>query len=360
VSSVSSTPEVTETANALSEHDSAHIVRDLPVLVLLPHNRCNCRCLMCDIWKIRDTREIRASDLAPHLESLRLLNVKWVVFSGGEPLLHSDLASLGNPLREQGIRVTLLTAGVILERFARLVAENADDIIVSIDGPQNIHDEIRGIPRAFARLTNGVAALRRIRPTIAVAARCTIQKRNFHYLRATIDTARELSLNSISFLAADLTSEAFNRPQRWSTECQASVALDALEVPLLADEIEKIIEEYDDEIRSGFVAENAEKLRRIVQHFRAHLGQVPPIAPRCNAPWVSAVLEADGTVRPCFFHPPVGNLFRGPLHQEINRPEALAFRRTLNVSSNPICRKCVCPLFIPQAPPTLPTGISVR
>jgi Fe-coproporphyrin III synthase len=347
---VSSTAEVTETASAPSERDSAHFVRELPVLVLLPHNRCNCRCLMCDIWKIRETREITASDLAPHLESLRLLSVKWVVFSGGEPLLHSGLASLSKPLREQGIRVTLLTAGVILERFSQLVAENADDIIVSLDGPQPIHNEIRGIPRAFARLANGIAALRRIRPAIAVAARCTVQKGNFRHLRPTIDTARELRLNSISFLAADLTSEAFNRRQRWSTERQASVSLDALDLPILADEIEKLICEYDSEIRSGFVAEDAEKLRRIVLHFRSHLDYSPPIAPRCNAPWVSAVVEADGTVRPCFFHPPVGNLFRGLLHEVINGPEALVFRRTLNVSSNPICRKCVCPLFIPQAP----------
>jgi pyruvate-formate lyase-activating enzyme len=43
--------------------------------------------MMCDIWKIRQVREITAADFAPHLASLRALEVRWVVFSGGEPLL---------------------------------------------------------------------------------------------------------------------------------------------------------------------------------------------------------------------------------------------------------------------------------
>ncbi|HEV2246069.1 MAG TPA: radical SAM protein, partial [Terriglobia bacterium] len=44
-----------------------HLIRDLPILILFPHNRCNCRCVMCDIWKIRQVREITAEDLKPHL-----------------------------------------------------------------------------------------------------------------------------------------------------------------------------------------------------------------------------------------------------------------------------------------------------
>lgn len=349
---MSSTTQFTESPSALSDLDSRDIVRELPVLVLSPHNRCNCRCVMCDIWKIRQTRQITALDLEPHLDSLRKLNVKWVVFSGGEPLLHSDLSNLSKPLKEQGIRLTLLTAGVILEQFAQLVAENMDDIIVSLDGPPRIHDEVRGIPRAFARLAEGVAAVRRIRPAIPIAARCTVQNRNFRHLRATIETAKQLRLNSVSFLAADLTSEAFNRPQSWSKERQAHVALDAADLTALADEIEKLIYDHENEIRSGFVPENEGKLRRIVLHFRAQLDQSYPISPHCNAPWVSAVVEADGTVRPCFFHPPVGNILHGPLHEVINGPEALAFRRALSVTANPICRRCVCPLYLPRAPNT--------
>ena len=248
--------------------------------------------------------------------------------------------------------MTLLTAGLPLRRFAPMVAESVDDLIVSLDGPAQVHDEIRGIPGAFLRLADGLAALRRLRPTIAMAARCTVQKKNFRCLRATVAAARGLGLNSVSFLAADVTSEAFNRPEGWSRQRQDTIALNVQEVEGLSEEVEGLIQACGGEIRTGFIVESAEKLRRIVLHFRSHRVQAAPVAPRCNAPWVSAVIEADGTVRPCFFHRPIGNLYRGDLQAIINGPEALAFRRTLDVPSNPICRNCVCPLYVPPLTPT--------
>ena len=41
-------------------------VDSLPVLILYPHSRCNCRCVMCDIWKTESTQEISAAELERH------------------------------------------------------------------------------------------------------------------------------------------------------------------------------------------------------------------------------------------------------------------------------------------------------
>ncbi len=324
----------------------SHEIRTLPVLVLFPHNRCNCRCVMCDIWRIREIREITARDLEPHLDSFRALKVRWVVFSGGEALMHSDLATLSRLLRVEGIRLTLLTAGLTLEANAPLVVEYLDDVIVSLDGPPEIHDSIRRVPKAYDRLARGIRSLRKLRPEINVSGRCTVQKANVQHLRQTIWTARQLNLNSISFLAADMTSEAFNRPGGWTPEHQGGIALNAREVEELDREIETLIREHSRDIDMGFVAENAEKLRRIVLHFRAHLGQVRPTAPRCNAPWVSAVIEADGTLRPCFFHRALGNIHDKPVREILNSSEAIAFREQLDIPNNPICQRCVCSLHL--------------
>jgi radical SAM protein with 4Fe4S-binding SPASM domain len=66
---------------------------------------------------------------------------------------------------------------------------------------------------------------------------------------------------------------------------------------------------------------------------------------QCNAPWVSAVVEADGAVRPCFFHPAVGNVRERSLRQ-ILEGEMVAFRRGLDVGRDAICGRCVCTLRI--------------
>jgi len=167
-------------------------------------------------------------------------------------------------------------------------------------------------------------------------------------LRKIIQSAKEIGLTSISFLAADLTSTAFNRPERWLPDRVNRVALMPEEVDALAVEVEQLIEKHRTDLDSGFVAENPDKLRRIVQHFRAYLGRAEQVAPRCNAPWVSAVIESSGDVRPCFFHPVLGNIHHQALTDIVNGPEALHFRSTLDVAHNEVCKRCVCSLYVPR------------
>jgi MoaA/NifB/PqqE/SkfB family radical SAM enzyme len=300
---------------------------------------------MCDIWKLDTRQEISAAELERHMADIVKLGVEWVVFSGGEPLMHSDLFRLSAMLRARGVRTTILSTGLLLERYASKIVEHADDVIVSLDGPAEVHNQIRRVPRAFALLAAGVRAVLESNPRFPIAARCTVQRSNFMCLRATAAAARQLDLRSISFLAADVTTSAFNRPDGWLPERTSTVAPRLEDLPQLEQEMEALISEWG---ASGFVLESPAKLRRIVLHFRAHLGLSQPVAPRCNAPWVSAVVETDGTVRPCFFHRPLGQLSGNSLQAVLNGPEAIAFRQRLDVGADPICRRCVCSLYRPM------------
>ena len=310
------------------------------ILVLEPHARCNCRCVMCDIWKRTDAREITDAELARHMDDMVALGVEQVVFTGGEPLMHSALFRLAAPLRARGMRITLLTTGLLLARDAARIVETMDEVIVSLDGPAEIHDSIRRVPGAFERLAEGVRAIHRLAPDFPVSARSTVQARNAAHLRETAAAARRMGLRSISFLAADLDSTAFDRPLAWPDARKKAIAAD---LATLECEIECLIAELPSD---GFVVESPAKLRRIVSHFRADYGLESPVAPRCNAPWVSAVWESNGDVRPCFFHPPVGNTANGTLAQIVNGDRAVAFRGSLDVAENAVCRRCVCSLYL--------------
>lgn len=325
----------------------AHQIQTLPVVVIFPHNQCNCRCVMCDIWRTREAKEVRPEDLEQQLSSFRKLGVRWFVFSGGEPQLNEKWSYLAQMLCLAGSRVTLLTAGLLLKSQARAVVESVDDVIVSLDGPPAVHSHIRRVRDAFEQVAEGIEALRLLRPDMPIRARCTVQKANHGSLCAVVQSAKEIGFTSISFLAADLSSSAFNRPEGWQPDRLDRVAMTSKEVDALEAEVEALIRQHRAEIDSGFVVESAAKLRRIVLHFRAHLDQAENAAPRCNAPWVSAVIEASGDVRPCFFHPVVGNIHYQPFAEIINGPEALRFRATLNIASNATCQKCVCSLYIP-------------
>lgn len=322
-------------------------LRSLPILLLDVHRHCNCRCLMCDIWKRpRDasrSAELDPADLERHRESFRKLRVREVVLTGGEPLLHTRLEALCLVLRECGVRITLLTSGLLLGPRAPIAAL-ADEIIVSLDGPASVHDQIRGVRNGFALIRDGVAAVRLLRPGIPIRARCTVQRANAHLLRETVAAAQGLGLDSVSFLAADLSSKAFNRELVWPGERQAEVALTHAELAGLEIEIERLLVECAAEIDSGYIRESRTKLRRIGRRCREHLEGLPPQAPVCNAPWVSAVLEPDGTLRPCFFHAPIARVGDATLEEALNSPAARQFRQTLDIPGNPTCQRCVCSL----------------
>jgi MoaA/NifB/PqqE/SkfB family radical SAM enzyme len=300
---------------------------------------------MCDIWKANHLKqEIAAEELSKHLPAFRHFGVRWVVLSGGEALLHSNLWKLCELLKSLDIKITLLSTGLSLRRHAEQVVRWCDEVIVSLDGSQKLHDEIRNIPRAFERLAEGVRSMKSHDSEFRITGRCVVQKRNYFDLPRIIDSAHEIGLDQISFLAVDLSSTAFNRPTSWDGNRINEVGLGPSDLPKLKRVLEETISLFAADFASGYVAESPEKLLRLHQYFAACTGTDDFPENVCNAPWVSTVIEADGRVRPCFFHKSLGNIHESSLDSILNSDKAVAFRRQLNVQTDPICRRCVCTL----------------
>lgn len=318
----------------------------LPIVTLLPFSRCNCRCAMCEIWKEKNGVALSRHDVERLLPDLLRLGTRRVVLSGGEPLMHPDLFGLVAPVKEAGIGLTLLSSGLLLERFAIAIAATFDDVVVSLDGPSDVHDAIRGVPGAFERLRRGVAALRAGSPVPFLSGRCTVQLGNLARLRQTIAAAHAIGLERISFLAADTTSDAFGRASGWDETSRSRVVPPPSDLSTLEEELALLEEENGDDLASWFVAESGPKLRsRLLDHFRALLCDGAFAESTCNAPWVSAVVESDRTLRPCFFHPAYGRIDgEAGLADLLNGEAALGFRRGLDVAANPVCVRCPCRL----------------
>jgi MoaA/NifB/PqqE/SkfB family radical SAM enzyme len=320
-------------------------MRRLPVLVLHANKRCNCRCVMCSIWKSTDESKLTPEALCRLLPDIRSLGVEHVAFTGGEPLMNPWLPQLCSMLKDAGVHVTLLTTGILLGRFAEVVVKVTDDIVVSLDGPREVHEMIRRSVGCYDLLASGVRAVLEAAPGFPVSGRCTVQKLNCRALGQTVDAAQEIGLRSISFLAADLTSSTFNRESPLTVVQSSALGLSEADVGTLEEAIGELERGHGADFESGFIAESPEKLRRMIRHFQAHLGLADAVAPRCNAPWVSAVMETDGTLRPCFFHEPVGNALERGLEAALNGPAAVGFRENLRIEENEVCRRCVCSLY---------------
>ncbi|HKZ66196.1 MAG TPA: radical SAM protein, partial [Chitinophagaceae bacterium] len=282
------------------------------------------------------------NDIKDLLVSFKKLGTQQVLMSGGEALLNPNFFRFCEILRTQNIKISLLSTGLTLKKNAELLVRWVNDIIVSLDGNEETHNLIRNIPNAYQMLKEGVQHIKSINPDFKITARTVIHRLNFRHWPEIIDSAKEIGLNQVSFLPADVSSHAFNREVLWSEQRQHEIVPDEKDLEEFKYITETIVATYATDFTHHFIAENPEKLWKIYSYYAAFHGLNPFPYKKCNAPWVSAVIEADGTVRPCFFHAPLGNIRKTSLEKILNNEGSIRFRKELNMDRDSICIKCVC------------------
>ena len=326
-------------------------LRTLPIVILYLTDGCNSRCVTCDIW--RNPRLNMRRELVESIAGdFRTLGVRWAVLSGGEAMQHPHWPEIAGRLRAEGARVLLLTNGLLLRKQADEVIASVDEVIVSLDGgTPATYEAIRGVD-AFDLVLDGVRAVRA--GGVPVTTRTTVQRANFREIPQIIEAALAANVNSISFLTVDVSN-----PFAFGTRFPADLpltpiehtppvsALTADDLPELARVLDMVEREHAAAFASGRMAESPAKLRRMTDYFGALLGQGAFPDVRCNAPHLSAVIEVDGALRPCYFLPKIGRIDAGarPLRAAINTPDARALRRAYRQGERPECERCVCPLY---------------
>ncbi|MDZ7620405.1 MAG: radical SAM protein [Patescibacteria group bacterium] len=169
---------------------------------------CNARCQMCPLYgqhvgagasrPVKPSRadELTTAELESILEQCGQLGVQHVTFTGGEPLVRNDLAHLVAHARSHGMRTGVISNGGLLTqpRAESLMAAGLNELHISLDGPQDIHDMVRRVPGLFAKVDANVLALRAMQqasgatePLVTVG--CTVSALNQECLAAMVPIA---------------------------------------------------------------------------------------------------------------------------------------------------------------------------
>ena len=310
----------------------------LRLLVLEVSERCDQRCAHCSIWSASaEGASLTLAERLAVVDDALHGGVREALLTGGEPLLAPDLWPLAERLRAGGVRLMLATTGMQLERHAAEVARLFHEVYVSLDGGRPAtHDAQRGVA-SFARLAAGVGALRALDPRPLVVARSTVHAGNADELGETVALARRIGADHVSFLPLDAQSEAFGgAPDGRRALVPGEDQVRRLEAAVAA--LERGGAHAD-----GFLLESPAKLRALVRHLEASRTGMPHERPRCDAPRWSSVVTADGRVRPCFFHAPVGDARPGVTAVRTSPAYAAALARI--EAPNGTCASCVCPKF---------------
>ncbi len=118
--------------------------------------------------------------------------------TGGEPFLSSHLHDILDYLCVKGFDIFLLTNGTIIdqEKARMLAAIPVKGVQVSLEGPEAIHEKIRG-KKSFRRAVQGVGHL--LDAGLTVNLNMTLSKINCDYLNELVELAISMGLKRLGF-----------------------------------------------------------------------------------------------------------------------------------------------------------------
>lgn len=157
--------------------------------------RCNARCGFCDYWKTPASE--REHELKSFADAARAFSPLMITFTGGEPLLRSDLEDLVRTVRAASplTYIAIITHGGMLTvaRAATLWKAGIDQFNISLDYLDGRHDQARGIPGLTERILTTVREMR-AHGIDGVRFNTVIKNDNLDQLVPLVERAAELGI----------------------------------------------------------------------------------------------------------------------------------------------------------------------
>lgn len=122
--------------------------------------RCNLNCEHCGAKKEKYSLELTTQQVKELVKKLSDYKVEYFVVTGGEPLLRQDLFEVFSFAKENGLKTGLATNGFFVDdNNSKTIAKIFDSVQISLDGPQEVHNKIRGDKKAFQKVINAINLL---------------------------------------------------------------------------------------------------------------------------------------------------------------------------------------------------------
>lgn len=263
-----------------------HYYRGYPLCVSIEvTHACTAVCQHCD--KGGDEPHEQRATPAEYVQRLREVGSPlYVQISGGEPLTRDDVYEVVQAVRGQKQLpiIIFVSNGSLLEveTYQRLQHAGIDRLSLSLDFPDERHDQFRGCPGLFQHLSEVVPRLAKNGSACGIALNTAITKANFRYV---VDIARKAQEWGVG-----LSFSAYSTLRTGDTSLMLS-SEDALVLDQLVDTL------IDMRSKGAAILNMPSLLKRTVQYFRD--GSIP----HCGAGKRFLVIRPDGVLNPCSFFP---------------------------------------------------------
>jgi MoaA/NifB/PqqE/SkfB family radical SAM enzyme len=260
---------------------SANWIADRPIVVSFEvTDACTCWCKHCDHGGPRDeSRNLKPADYRRYMEALRPCVVQ---VSGGEPLMRDDVVDIVKVIKNGGaIPYTILVSNwshMTREKYLALRDAGVDQFSVSLDFPDERHDDFRVYPGLYKHLESLIPDLAKLGHDDIVLNSC-ITSENLGEIESIADKAREWGVN--------LCYSAYSARR---TGCRDYFPGSPEQLKELNERLDHVEARRDD---TNWIVNSRSTLDATRRYFEN--GGMPG----CKAGWRFLVVTADGALQPC-------------------------------------------------------------
>ncbi|MEL7146635.1 MAG: radical SAM protein [Bacteroidota bacterium] len=331
-------------------------------LVLGVNNICNLHCKMCDVGlKVNDTNfATNLTGTKPNNMPLEL--IKRVIdqsalhyptvklgYASTEPLIYPHLIESIAYATEKNLFTAITTNALTLKhKAAGLVDAGLGELFVSLDGPETIHNYIRGHKNSYGRALDGIQEIISLKPGIKVSVFCVITEWNIGHLGEFLEALRHLPLQQVglmhtSFVTRDLA-DAHNQILHADYSATYSntdeIDLSKMDLDTLAKEVLEIKNsEYPFKVTFSPELSSKEEINVFYHKPELKLGKL------CSDVFRNVMIKSNGTVIPAHgrcYNLTIGNLYEESLKEIWNSSIISQFRKKLIQHDGlfPACTRC--------------------
>ncbi len=335
-------------------------------LVLGVNNICNLHCKMCDVGigyneSNFSTNLIGSKPLHMPLELIKQVidqtanyfpNTK-LGYAFTEPLVYTHLEESLLYAQQKKLYTAITTNALTLPQKAKMLCNvGLNEISISLDGTQEIHNEIRGNNKSFQNAIKGIEALVAEKKHPDISVFFVITEWNIANMKAFVDFFKNYPIKRLGFMHTNFTplhiAEYHN--ENWGNDYHATLSntneidIDKMDLVLLMNEINEIKNTtYHFEVSFSPNIESMERLRKFYLRPEELFGK------KCNDVSRNIMIKSDGTVIPAHgrcYNLKIGNLYEQNLKEVWNSSVIAKLRTDLNNAGGllPACTRC-CSAF---------------
>ena len=335
-------------------------------IVLGVNNVCNLHCKMCDVGTQNMETVFAQNLIGTHPINMPLQLLQKIIdqvatyypttklgYAFTEPLVYPHLEESLFYAKKKGIKTSITTNALTLKHKAkRLVDGGLNELYISLDGPQDIHNEIRGHKKSFQKAVEGINEVLTLNPKQEISIFCVITEWNIGYLEEFLDFFKDYPLVQIGFMHTNFTPShvAETHNSIWANTYPATasnveeVNIDNFDLDTLWEEIIAIkAQKHKFGVSFSPEIETKEKLKEFYHKPEIMIGKL------CNDVFSNIMIKSDGSVIPAHgrcYNISLGNIYDTSLKEIWGSNELKKFRSDLIANGGllPACSRC-CSAF---------------